>query len=306
MTTILLILSLILFFSPRLRVPWLDSQTQSYFQQTVSDAGAAYLTVRFIDAAVSVLDHAKGDLEPAGLGISVAPGEILEPVHEMAERTSDVLVTAAASVIVQEMLYEVGVVFAPWMLAAICLLAALLPWINNDFAAHFRRLLIRIAILILVGRFFLPVSAAVNQVVHSEVLAPRIANAKKSLDGLADRHDLDQLESFPRPKVDGFLGTVKNGWALLDKKMSALAGLTKAVVGNLASIVENLVTLAGLYAAVFIIQVILLPLAIFWIMAKLANYLFETKFPTIIRLSTPPTNPKPKQDDTPGTAPVAV
>ena len=45
-------------------------------------------------------------------------------------------------------------------------------------------------------------------------------------------------------------------------------------VANVGTIVDNLLKLTFLYVGIFLIQVILLPLGIFWLLVKTANALY--------------------------------
>ena len=58
-----------------------------------------------------------------------------------------------------------------------------------------------------------------------------------------------------------------------------------STVSNMGDIVENLLTLTFLYVGIFLIQVIVLPLTVFWIFVKVANSLFIISIPTVLHHS---------------------
>jgi len=71
--------------------------TDAYFREAITKAGVAYATCRVLNASVSIVKDSSLQLEPAGVGISLAVGQALDPIDDMTERLSDVLVTAITS-----------------------------------------------------------------------------------------------------------------------------------------------------------------------------------------------------------------
>ncbi len=87
-----ILLSIILFFSSGVQIPVLDSTADSYFKDSITKAGVSYGVCRVINATVSVIQESSVQLEPAGIGLSLAVGQIIDPINDMAERLSNVLV----------------------------------------------------------------------------------------------------------------------------------------------------------------------------------------------------------------------
>ena len=89
-----IMMATILFFSVGFEIPVLDKKANTYFNESISKAGLAYATCRVINASISVIQNSNLQLEPAGVGVSLAIGQALDPIDDMTERLSDVLVTA--------------------------------------------------------------------------------------------------------------------------------------------------------------------------------------------------------------------
>jgi len=94
-----IILAVFLFFANSFKIPFLDSKTDSYFNEAITKAGLAYATTRAINASVSIIKESTLQLEPAGLGVSLAVGQALDPIDDMTERLSDVIVLAITSLL---------------------------------------------------------------------------------------------------------------------------------------------------------------------------------------------------------------
>ena len=157
-----IIIAIILFFSPGLRLPFPDNMTDAYFEDAITEAGLAYATCRVINASVSIIKESGLELEPAGVGISLALGQALDPVDDMTERLSDVLVTAITSLGLQKLIYEISVSVAPFLIAVCLFILSVLIWIKNPRIKSFHEIVIKFALIIIIGRFCLPISSVIN------------------------------------------------------------------------------------------------------------------------------------------------
>lgn len=94
---LILVAAFTLFMLPGLRIPLLDQKANAYFSETITQAGIAYGVCRVVNASVSVVKESQLQIEPAGIGVSLAAGQVLDPLDDMTERVSDILITAIIS-----------------------------------------------------------------------------------------------------------------------------------------------------------------------------------------------------------------
>ncbi len=275
-----LVVAILLFFSSGLRLPVLDSTTDDYFNEAINTASAAYLTCRVVNASTSIFKDSSLNLEPAGVGVTLALGQALDPIDDMAERLSDVLVTAITSLGVQKLAFDIGVSIAPPILAIFLFTFSILIWFENDKLTTIQKNIMRIIFLILIVRFALPISAFANNYIQEHFFADNISNAKQEL--TAGAAELDKLKEFSFPKIDSIWGTIKNNASLCQHKFKEFKDAFAATVDNSGKIVENLLKLAYLYVGVFLIQVIALPIMVFWLLVKFTNSLFDSIVPVIL------------------------
>ncbi len=272
-----LVLSLVLFFLPGLKLPVLDTTTDAYFSEAITKAGVAYATCRLVNASVSVIKESKLQLEPAGLGLSLAVGQIADPIDDMTERLSDVLVAAITSIGVQKLAYEISVSVAPPVFGAFLFALTLLIWTQGDTFAPLKKVIVQILIITAIARFCLPVSSMANGLIHQHFFSEKIAAANQELSLVSS--ELDKLKDSSLPEIKGVFGTIGNSAAFLKQKSMAFNSGVATFVNNMGRIIENLLQLTFIYSAVFLIQVILLPLLTFWLFLKVNNALFETLVP---------------------------
>ncbi len=274
------VLAILLLLIPGREVPVVDAPADAYFESAMTQAGVAYATCRVINATVSVIGDSEVQLEPAGLGISLAAGKVLDPIDDMTERLSNVLVTAIVSLGIQKLAYEMGVSLAPTLLGIVLIgfsLAALIPGQRTKRLQYF---LLRVCALILVARFLLPLTSAANDYLLEHFFAGEIQRANAEL--ALDTGNWQTLREIDFPESDGFWGTVSNSRVFIEKKATALKDALGQMSANLGDIIENLLTLTWLFAGIFVIQVILLPLAVLWLLVKLVNALFALSLPVVL------------------------
>jgi flagellar biosynthesis protein FliQ len=271
-TLICLAVAVLLFTAGEIRVPVLDTTTDRYFQEAITKAGLAYATTRVVNASISVIKESYLQLEPAGVGLSLAVGQTLDPIDDMTERLSDVLVAAITSLGVQKLAHAMGISLVPRILAVLLVLLSASVWVPQTRLAALRRLLMRLALLISVARFCLPMAALVNGYLDAHYFAQEIETARAAL--ALGSTELEKLSEVNLPEVDGVRGTLKNSAAFLQTKATEFRDALVYTVTNVGDIVDNLLKLTLLYAGIFVIQVLLLPLVVFWLLAKTAGALY--------------------------------
>lgn len=280
-----IVMAIALFFASGTRIPLLDTKTEAYFNNAITKAGLAYATCRAINASVSVIKDSSLQLEPAGVGVSLAVGQVLDPIDDMTERLSDVLVTAITSLGVQKLSYEIGVSLAPQVFAVFLLLLSVLVLFENERTAPLRRVAARILILIAVLRFCLPLSSIANEYIYSNYFEEQISKANNEL--TLHSEVFDQLGKIVIPEAGGFWGTLENSTSLIKSISIQLRNALRASVASMGEIIENLLNLTFLYVGIFLIQVIVFPVSVFWFFIKIANTLFQTHFPVVLSHSQP-------------------
>lgn len=267
-----LLLSIVLFFSSGLQIPVLDETADTYFRDSITKAGVSYGVCRVINATVSVIQQSSVQLEPAGIGLSLAVGQIVDPINDMVERLSNVLVMSITSLGVQELAYEISITLVPPILAVLLLSLSALVWFNNERLLKLQRILLSIVVIASIARFCLPISSIANGFLQEHFFEDKIVQANNDLSrGTAD---LDKLKDVHLPEYDGIVGTLENSASYLKQKSIDFKKAIATILENKALIVENLLKLTFLYLGIFVIQVLILPLLVFWFLMRIVNSLF--------------------------------
>lgn len=267
-----ILLSIALFFSSGVQIPVIDSTADTYFKDSITKAGVSYGVCRVINATVSVIQESSVQLEPAGIGLSLAVGQIVDPINDMVERLSNVLVMSIVSLGVQELTYEISITIVPQILAVLLLILSVLVWFNNVRVLKLQRILMSVLVIASIARFCLPISSMVNEFLQETYFEDKIIEANDKL--TASTADIDKLEDVNVPNLDGFIGTIGNSASYLKEKSVDFKNTIQVIMENKGVIVENLLRLTFLYLGIFVIQVLVLPLLTFWFLMRIVNSLF--------------------------------
>jgi len=185
---------------------------------------------------------------------------------------------------VQQLAYEICVRLAPRILAMFLLALSMLIWLENERLLIIRKTIIRLILLILFARFALPIATLGNYYIQENFFAEKISNANNEL--TLGSAELKKLTEFSASEFDGgWGGFLKNSSALLTRKYSEFKNAITAIGSNAENIIKHLLELAFLYVGIFLIQVVALPIIVFWLLVKFANSLFDLNVPVILHHS---------------------
>ncbi len=288
-----IIAAVLLFLSPGLKIPVLDGATDNYFREAISKGGVSYAVCRVINASVSIIKESNLHMQPAGVGLSLAVGQALDPIDDMTERLSDILVTAITSLGVQKLAYEIGISLAPPVLAVFLFFFAVLIWFNSTKLVFLHKTVMRFALLIVIARFFLPLSSIANDFINTNFFTPQIDTVSEKL--ALDTKGFDKLKDFSLPD-NGFFGTA----SFLKEKSGEFKKAFAVIGNNMGGIIESLLQLTFLYVGILVIQVVLLPLLAFFFLIKIVNVLFDIHLPAEVlhhhmNHPSPESEPEPQE-----------
>ena len=161
-----------------------EQVTEEYVGEAFKRALITFALVRGINAVVSVVQGTEVAIEPAGVGVTLTPGEVLDPLNDLIERFSWVMLLATTSLGAQKILV---VASGSWILQIALGLAAaigvLLTWRARHLrSVGWRNFLLRFVILTLFVRFAIPTIALLNHITYEAFLAERFDSSYSSLE----------------------------------------------------------------------------------------------------------------------------
>lgn len=247
-----------------------DDYGHDYTQQALKRALVTFAIARGLNAVISVAQGTEVSIQPAGVGVNFAPGQILDPLNDLIEWFSWVVLMAATSLGIQELLLTIfsAKVFAG-ILIAVAVTLGVLMW-NKRVQLHpLRALLARLLLLLLVVRFAVPVMALANEGLYSAFMSERYAASQQSIQAVTERiGEINRsAESAARtPEDDSLLGSAKRLYQSTVESLD-VSSYVQRYQSAAADVSEQVVNLI----VVFVMQTLLLPLLFLWGVVQLAR-----------------------------------
>lgn len=178
--------------------PSLDAHGNATVDAAFKRALVTWAIARGLNGVLSVAQGTEVAIQPAGIGVNFTPGEILDPINDLVERFSWIMMLAASSLGVQQVLLAMsawqGLLVALTLAAAIAIGA---QWVfKNPWVAKFSGRLFLFFVLL---RFMMPGIAIANQWVYDTFLDIDYQNATVELslaqEKISDINDSVKAES---------------------------------------------------------------------------------------------------------------
>ena len=259
-----------------------DDVSDTYAEDALKRALATFAVARTLNGVISVAQGTEIALEPGGVGVMLTPGQILDPINDLVERFSSVMLVAASSLGLQIVLLEI---LSWWVLTAaliVSLVAALLVmWSPELRKNRIVALIPKVALALTVVRFALPViiictnfvfetfletrhdvasgelSASATQI--EQISADIDASDEQAASGSADPED----DAFELPSWDELresaarLYSSTTDWIRSNSVSEKIAGLQESASSATSHIIDLIV--------IFVLQTIIFPIVFLWL-----------------------------------------
>ena len=255
--------------------PFIDQRAVTDYEQLFQRAFITFALARTINGVISVVQGTEIALQPAGVGVTLTPGEILDPVNDLVERFSWIMLGATISLGIQNVLLDISawwlvqalvVVFAAWLVIRL--------WYPGQGRATYMALFRRVFLLLLFIRFAVPVMLIANDLLYQQFLEPRytqstavITEAGRDLEQLSRDASAQDAESA----ADGVFGAISNAWSNTVDSMD-VSGRFERLRERASEVTEHMIQLS----VVFILQTALMPVAFLWVFLQVFKRLFKS------------------------------
>lgn len=148
-------------------VPGLETAAEEYFERTRERAAYTYVSARLLNATISTLQSVHLS---AGI-IGADPLQFLDPIDDLVEKFSTIMLISLASVLTQELLLKIGSLVAlSSILPVAFLVLAAKPWLPAGADRRCLGIFYGIVVVTVVAKLFSPVTGAVGSYVSEEFL----------------------------------------------------------------------------------------------------------------------------------------
>lgn len=239
---------------------WLHSFDKKANEQV--DAGlkratATYATARLLNGAISVVQGTEISAAPIGVGMTFTPGQILDPLNDLIEQFSQVMLVAMVAFGVEKVLLTAG---AAWVISLTLSLAAAAWATFYLLGMSFPRWLGRLLMVLLVTRFALPVALMGTDVVFQQFMASDYHESQQALQAAQDEgSQLGTVSPGPADKQQGLLDRFKNTTVNVVSE-------ARSRFKNLELTAEKAVERVTRLMVIFVLETIVLPVLFIWLL----------------------------------------
>jgi len=248
---------------------WIDRNAQDQAHAMLTRALVTYAVARSLNGVISVIQETEIAVQPAGVGVKLAPGEILDPVNDLIEQFSWVMLASAASLGIQRLLLEIS----QWSGMTLVLAVSAMLWLLALAGASGRSgrvWLGRVLLLAVFLRFSAPLVMLASDAIYQLFLDPvytsasaQIGQTQSELTRLHEQASADVEEENSEEGILAWLGRTSDQFRFTDRIERYQALFTR--------LTENVIELV----AVFVLQTILLPLLFLWLLLRIWRQLLR-------------------------------
>ncbi len=224
----------------------------------------SFATARALNGVISVAQGTEISVQPVGVGATFAPGQLLDPINDLVERFSDLMLGASVLFGVQKVLIGVG---AYWPISILLTLAAVVwaglwlrrrpvyPWLS------------RLLVLLVMLRFAVPVVTLGTDLVWQRFLADDYQVSQQAIDATSS----DAARNEPTAQVDPAPRSLMDQ---LRRWLSHNADV-RARFDDLRQMLEQATEHLIRLMVVFVLQTLVVPAVLLWALWSWTRSLFE-------------------------------
>lgn len=212
----------------------------------------SFASARALNAAISLAQGTEIAVQPAGVGVNLSVGQVLDPLNDLVERFADLMLMASIAFGIQKVLLEIG---AHWAISAfLSLLAAVwaLSFLGRGRAPPW---LSRLLLVLLLARFAVPLATIGSDAAFRHFMADDYAASQQVIEHTAG--GAARLGPPASAESAGLIDRLR-GW------METQGAEWKARFEQLRQAVEQATTHIVKLMVIFVMQTLLLPLLLVW------------------------------------------
>lgn len=251
--------SLGIFAAVILALAWfgpLDRLAQEYVESGLKRALITFAAARTANAVISVVQATTVAIQPLGIGVTLSPAQVLDPLNELVEQFSALMLAACISFAIQRVLISIG--GYEWV--SVFLTVALLAWAWAGWrGGNAPTWLTKAVLVLLLVRFAVPIAALGSEASFRLTMASDYAQAQSAVQATSDEMRRMAPES---PTKGTAIERLKDWW---DRQKEDI----QAYFGQLKEKAENMVRHIVVLMALFVVQTLVLPLFFLWLVQRL-------------------------------------
>ena len=255
----------------------LDDSSKHYVDKAFSRALISFGVAKTLNGVISVAQGTEVAIQPAGVGVNFTPGQILDPVNDLVERFSWVMLASSTSLGIQKIFLTMSI-WPAFNYALVCFILFGLFFIFIETKKYFqmRILILRISLLLIVLRFAVPITSLANESVYHVFLENEYVTSTQSLEQTAQQigqlNEVEQSHSTDAKKT-----TLWDDAKELYKSTANMLDINKKIKQYKLAAKETTYHIINLIV-VFLFQTLIIPLAFIFMIYIAFKYIVKLKF----------------------------
>ena len=249
---------------------WLAPLDKPAMQQV--DAGlkralVSFAAARALNAVISVAQGTEVSVEPLGVGVTLTPGQLLDPVNDLVEQFSNLMLMASVAFGIQKILISMG---GYWLISVLLSVTAI-GWAVLAFRGQRApRWLRGLLVITLMLRFAIPVVTLGSDLLWQKFLAADY-EASQQVISSSTGQVASLNPALPQDSVQpGWLDRMR-GWVTPNGEIKARFEKLKQAAEQA---VEHIIKLI----VIFLLQTLVIPLLLLWGLTALAKAALARRF----------------------------
>lgn len=253
---------------------FIDRQASGDFEQLFKRAFVTFALARTLNGVISAVQGTEVAIQPAGVGVTLTPGELLDPVNDLVERFSWIMLGATISLGIQQVLMDVSA----WWLMKVLLGVAALWLLIALFASGSKRTMassamLRLLIILVFLRFAVPLALIANDALYSVFLQHRYQESSQIVtDAGQEISRIGAPDAEPEDRERSLIQSIGDAMSSTREAVD-IGQKVERIKERAAQMIEHLIWLS----VVFVLQTGILPLVFLWVLVKLGTYLIQFK-----------------------------
>jgi hypothetical protein len=250
----------------------IDDYGREYADKGFKRALITFAVARTLNGVISVAQGTEVAVQPAGIGINFTPGQILDPINDLIERFSWVMLASSTSLGLQKMLLAIFSSPAFTAVIMLVLLAAVSAlWYPRQRPEWIKPLAYKVALIVLVLRFAIPVIAVASEGIFHLFLEEQYASSTQGIELTTEEITRVNNQTEAQRPITGEDSLLARARRLYDNASASLdiqgyIARYKAAAANASEYAINLIV-------IFILQTVLIPLLFLWLLVRLVKRL---------------------------------
>ncbi|MGW8369425.1 MAG: hypothetical protein ACWGPN_12200 [Gammaproteobacteria bacterium] len=248
-----------------------DDTSERYAANALKRALVTFAVARTLNGVISVAQGTELALEPGGVGVIFTLGQVLDPINDLVERFSSVMLVAASSLGLQNVLLGMAGWWGTSLVTVIaCGLALIALWLPAKRPGR-ASLAIRFLLIMLFVRFAVPLIVIGTNIVFDTFLAAEQDAATAALESTSARIEKFSEEAAPPSDQDRSLA--ERLGSMIDDSVSAMNVRERLdrLGDRIAGTSEHIIMLI----VIFVLETVIMPIVFVWLLLQVLKSLVE-------------------------------